>query len=75
MRQASKRIPDSAEKTVRDIRRASRRHIEENAVFGNVSDEVRRQVAQHAYGPGARATAPWPCGGSSATKMLAISVL
>jgi transposase len=26
MRQASKRIPDSAEKTVRDIRRASRRH-------------------------------------------------
>src|SRR5271157_6176576 len=26
MRQASKRIPDSAEKTVRDIRRATRRH-------------------------------------------------
>jgi hypothetical protein len=25
MRQASKRIPDSAEKTVRDIRRATRR--------------------------------------------------
>ena len=26
MRQASKRIPDSAEKTVRDIRRNTRRH-------------------------------------------------
>jgi transposase-like protein len=26
MRQASKRMPDSAEKTVRDIRRATRRH-------------------------------------------------
>jgi hypothetical protein len=26
MRQASKRIPQSAEKTVRDIRRATRRH-------------------------------------------------
>src|SRR5262245_64734292 len=26
MRQASKRLPDSAEKTVRDIRRATRRH-------------------------------------------------
>ena len=26
MRQASKRIPESAEKTVRDIRRATRRH-------------------------------------------------
>jgi hypothetical protein len=26
MRQANKRIPDSAEKTVRDIRRATRRH-------------------------------------------------
>ena len=27
MRQASKRVPDSAEKTVRDIRRATRRHL------------------------------------------------
>jgi hypothetical protein len=27
MRQASKRVPDSAEKTVRDIRRATRRHF------------------------------------------------
>jgi transposase len=26
MRQASQRIPDSAEKTIRDIRRATRRH-------------------------------------------------
>ena len=26
MRQSSKRVPDSAEKTVRDIRRATRRH-------------------------------------------------
>ena len=26
MRQASKRVPDSAKKTVRDIRRATRRH-------------------------------------------------
>ena len=26
MRQASKRVPESAEKTVRDIRRATRRH-------------------------------------------------
>jgi transposase-like protein len=26
MRQANKRIPESAEKTVRDIRRATRRH-------------------------------------------------
>ena len=26
MRKASKRVPDSAEKTVRDIRRATRRH-------------------------------------------------
>src|SRR3981189_3964235 len=26
MRQASKRVPDSAEKTVRDIRRATRKH-------------------------------------------------
>src|ERR1700722_17862309 len=26
MRQASKRVPDSAEKTVRDVRRATRRH-------------------------------------------------
>jgi transposase len=29
MRQASKRIPESAEKTVRDIRRATRRHHSE----------------------------------------------
>jgi len=29
MRQASKRVPDSAEKTVRDIRRATRHHSTE----------------------------------------------
>lgn len=29
MRQASKRVPDSAEKAVRDIRRATRRRVQQ----------------------------------------------
>ena len=33
MRQASKRVPESAEKTVRDIRRATRRHHSVGAFF------------------------------------------
>ena len=42
MRQASKRIPESAEKTGRDIRRATRRHhsAEEKISFSTVSSSI-----------------------------------
>jgi len=36
MRQASKRIPESAEKTFRDIHRATRRHHSAEEKIGNV---------------------------------------
>lgn len=60
MRQASKRIPDSAEKTVRDIRRATRRHhsaedkICESAsnsstpIHNSIGRLATRAVARHA---------------------------
>ena len=41
MRQASKRIPDSAEKTVRDIRRATRRHHSAEEKIRIVLDGLR----------------------------------
>src|SRR5262245_58353399 len=44
MRQASKRIPESAEKTVRDIRRATRRH--------HSAEEKIRIVLDNYYLPG-----------------------
>src|SRR4029079_7557649 len=44
MRQASKRIPDSAEKTVRDIRRNTRRH--------HSAEEKIRIVLENYYLPG-----------------------
>ena len=41
MRQSSKRIPDGAERTVRDIRRATRRrHSAEESVLEGLRDEV-----------------------------------
>ena len=45
MRQASKRVPDSAEKTVRDIRRATRRHhsAEESARAEHASPAPGRE--------------------------------
>ena len=44
MRQASKRIPDSAEKTVRDIRRNTRRH--------HSAEEKIRILLENYYLPG-----------------------
>src|SRR6187455_3765231 len=41
MRQASKRIPESAEKTVRDIRRATRRHFSAEEKIRIVLDGLR----------------------------------
>ena len=50
MRQASKRIPESAEKTVRDIRRATRRH--------HSAEEKIRIVLEGLRGEDHRAIAP-----------------
>jgi len=49
MRQASKHIPESAEKTVRDIRRATRRHH-------SAEEKIRMRVisATRTHDP------PWP---------------
>src|SRR6201997_1646993 len=47
MRQASKRIPESAEKTVRDIRRATRRHHsaeEKIRYLSTVLDDFSRYI-------------------------------
>ena len=41
MRQASKRVPHSAEKTVRDIRRATRRHHSAEEKIRNVLEGLR----------------------------------
>jgi transposase-like protein len=41
MRQASKRVPESAEKTVRDIRRATRRHHSAEGKIRIVLEGVR----------------------------------
>src|SRR5262245_6069925 len=49
MRQASKRIPENAEKTVRDIRRATRRHADEDA---------SRPVSEQLHGT-VNVTIPW----------------
>ena len=45
MRQASKRIPDSAEKTVRDIRRATRRHHSAEEKIRIVLEGLRGEVS------------------------------
>ena len=45
MRQASKRIPDSAEKTVRDIRRATRRHHSAEEKIRIVLESLRGEVS------------------------------
>ena len=45
MRQASKRIPESAEKTVRDIRRATRRHHSAEEKIRIVLEGLRGEVA------------------------------
>jgi transposase-like protein len=42
MRQTSKRVPDSAEKTVRDIRRATRRHHSAEEKIRIVLEGLRR---------------------------------
>jgi transposase len=44
MRQASKRVPDSAEKTVRDIRRATRRHHSAEEKIRIVLERPARRV-------------------------------
>ena len=44
MRQASKRIPESAEKTVRDIRRATRRHHSAEEKIRIVLEGLRGEV-------------------------------
>src|SRR5271157_1706965 len=44
MRQASKRVPDSAEKTVRDIRRATRRHHSAEEKIRIVLEGLRGEV-------------------------------
>src|SRR3954454_8931079 len=60
MRQASKRIPDSAEKTVRDIRRNTRRHYSAEEKIrivleglrgeGSIAELCRREgIAQNLY--------------------------
>src|SRR5215469_15504339 len=45
MRQASKRIPESAEKTVRDIRRATRRHHSAEEKIQIVLEGLRGEVS------------------------------
>ena len=45
MRQASKRIPESAEKTVRDIRRATRRHQSAEEKIRIVLEGLRGEVS------------------------------
>ena len=45
MRQPSKRIPDSAEKTVRDIRRATRRHHSAEEKIRIVLEGLRGEVS------------------------------
>ncbi len=45
MRQASKRIPESAEKTVRDIRRATRRHHSAEETIRIVLEGLRGEVS------------------------------
>ena len=45
MRQASKRVPDSAEKTVRDIRRATRRHHSAEEKIRIVLEGLRGEVS------------------------------
>jgi transposase len=45
MRQASKRAPESAEKTVRDIRRATRRHHSAEEKIRIVLEGLRGEVS------------------------------
>ncbi len=45
MRQSSKRVPDSAEKTVRDIRRATRRHHSAEDKIRIVLEGLRGEVS------------------------------
>ena len=45
MRQASKRLPESAEKTVRDIRRATRRHHSAEEKIRIVLEGLRGEVS------------------------------
>jgi transposase len=45
MRQASKRIPESAEKTIRDIRRATRRHHSAEEKIRIVLEGLRGEVS------------------------------
>src|SRR5260370_35318581 len=63
MRQASKRVPDSAEKTVRDIRRATRRHhsAEEKiriVLEGRRSEDSIAELCRKVRDGDARATLP-----------------
>src|SRR3954471_24656265 len=55
MRQASKRIPDSAEKTVRDIRRNTRRHHSAEEKIRIVLEGLRGEVSIRAF-----FLPPWP---------------
>ena len=52
MRQASKRIPESAEKTVRDIRRATRRHHSAEEKIRIVLEGLRGEVSTAELGRG-----------------------
>ena len=45
MRQASKRVPDSVEKTVRDIRRVTRRHHSAEEKIRIVLEGLRGEVS------------------------------
>jgi hypothetical protein len=47
MRQASKRIPESAEKTVRDVRRATRRHHSAEEKIRIVLEDLRGPLGHY----------------------------
>jgi hypothetical protein len=48
-KQASKRIPDSAKKTVRDIRRNTRRHHSAEEKIRIVLEGLRREVMHYSH--------------------------
>jgi hypothetical protein len=52
MRQASKRVPESAEKTVRDIRRATRQHHSAEGKIRIVLEGVRGEDSIAVLGSG-----------------------
>ena len=59
MRQASKRIPDSAEKTVRDIRRATRRRSKARSGSPAIG-RTGRAEQQRCRRKALRSDASWP---------------